>query len=300
VRQGKSREARISLRTVYGFKNEAFYTAEVLRMETENERETSTHGSLAEGSYKFLGIDVSTEAECFNRTNLKRTSTAVFAASGQQMIGATFVIGYATYFLELIGVKDYFDASIVLYVVMLLSSMLAFPLSEIVGRRTMIVKSSVFSVLRTFPNRYFGMHPRPRESKLGYCCPHIYLGDRISAFHWSLRLRVGFGNCYSSPAKYYSRSHYHHQRVVGAHYAVHNPIHGMNTRTLSIHVNVSKSATLTMHLSAKQINTDAGHLGGKVGFIFLGTGSIAAIGGWYLYPETKVRRDHFGRETVRL
>jgi hypothetical protein len=144
VRQRKNREAQIALRTVYGFKNEAFYAAEVRRMESETEREFFARGSRAEGSYKFLGIDMSTEAECFKGTNLKRTLTAIFAASGQQMIGATFVIGYATYFLELIGVKDYFDASFVLYVVMLLSSMLAFPLSEIVGRRTMIVPPQFF------------------------------------------------------------------------------------------------------------------------------------------------------------
>jgi hypothetical protein len=35
------------------------------------------------------------------------------------------------------------------------------------------------------------------------------------------------------------------------------------------------------------INPDAGNLGGKVGFIFLGTGLLAGIGGWYLFPETK-------------
>lgn len=55
-----------------------------------------------------------------------------------------------------------------------------------------------------------------------------------------------------------------------------------------------------MDLSTQQINTDAGHLGGKVGFIFFVTGSIAAIGGWYLYPETKVWRDHLRSKTVRL
>lgn len=38
----------------------------------------------------------------------------------------------------------------------------------------------------------------------------------------------------------------------------------------------------------EQINPDAGNLGGRVGFIFLGTGLVAAIGGWFLYPETKV------------
>lgn len=39
-----------------------------------------------------------------------------------------------------------------------------------------------------------------------------------------------------------------------------------------------------------QINPDSGHLGGKVGFIFLVTGLIAAIGGYFLYPETQVSR----------
>jgi hypothetical protein len=41
-------------------------------------------------------------------------------------------------------------------------------------------------------------------------------------------------------------------------------------------------------LTSSQINPDAGNLGGKVGFIFLATAIFAAVGGWYLYPETKV------------
>lgn len=167
MRQGKNREAQISLRTVYGFKNEAFYAAEVRRMESENEREISTRNTHAESSYKFLGIDVSTEAECFNRTNLKRTLTAIFAASGQQMIGATFIIGYATYFLELIGVRDYFDASVALYVVMLLSSMLAFPLSEIVGRRTMIVNPQFFLCFALLLVGILGCIPNPEKASWG-------------------------------------------------------------------------------------------------------------------------------------
>jgi hypothetical protein len=40
-------------------------------------------------------------------------------------------------------------------------------------------------------------------------------------------------------------------------------------------------------LMSVQINPDAGDLGGKVGFIFFGLGSIAAVLGWWLYPETK-------------
>jgi hypothetical protein len=145
VRQGQTTAARKALKRVYGFQNDGFYTVEVRRMESENDQAMAIQGSLAQDSgdtfrrRKFAGLNLAAEAECFNRLNRKRTITAIFAASAQQMIGATFVIGYATYFLDLIGVKDYFDASIVLYIVMLLASIAAFPLTEIIGRRTMIV-----------------------------------------------------------------------------------------------------------------------------------------------------------------
>lgn len=108
-------------------------------MENEVRIATNVQGTAEGPKQIFMGIDLSSEFECLRGTNRKRTLTAIFAASGQQMIGATFVIGYATYFLELIGVKDYFDASVVLYIVMLLSSVAAFPLTEILGRRTLIV-----------------------------------------------------------------------------------------------------------------------------------------------------------------
>lgn len=140
VRQGKSTQALESLQRVHGIENETFYTIEVHRMQSEILQALSIQGSISQNPRRmFLGLDLSSEAECFNRLNRKRTLTAIFTASGQQMIGATFIIGHSTYFLDLIGVKDYFDASIVLYAVMLLASMCAFPLSEIVGRRTMIV-----------------------------------------------------------------------------------------------------------------------------------------------------------------
>lgn len=106
---------------------------EEIRLTTEIQRTSDT------ANHKLFGVDMSAEVECFQSKNRKRTFTAIFAASAQQMIGATFVIGYTTYFLELIHVKSYFDASVVLYIVMFLSSVAAFPLTEIVGRRTLIV-----------------------------------------------------------------------------------------------------------------------------------------------------------------
>ena len=123
---------------MYGFKDEAFYDGEIRRLEAEVRLTTEILGDLDNHS-KFLGMNFSAEAECFRGINRRRTLTAILAASGQQMIGATFVIGYATYFFDLIGIKNYFDASIVLYIIMILASASAFPLTEIIGRRTMII-----------------------------------------------------------------------------------------------------------------------------------------------------------------
>ncbi|KFZ14604.1 hypothetical protein V502_05988 [Pseudogymnoascus sp. VKM F-4520 (FW-2644)] len=137
VRQNRTTDAKNALRRAYGFKgaDSAFYDIEVLRMEEEIRITTELQGGVAAKRNTVLGVNVSAEAECFRGINRKRTLTAIFAASAQQMIRATFVIGYATYFLELIGITNYFNASVALYVVMLIASMAAFPLTEIFGRR---------------------------------------------------------------------------------------------------------------------------------------------------------------------
>ena len=48
-------------------------------------------------------------------------------------------VGYITYFMSLLGIKDYFTVSVVLYVVMLLSNIAAFPLIETAGRRPLLM-----------------------------------------------------------------------------------------------------------------------------------------------------------------
>jgi hypothetical protein len=60
----------------------------------------------AKHQFTLLGVDLATEAESFRATNRRKNMKAIFAASAQQMIGATFVIGYVTYFLEIIGIED--------------------------------------------------------------------------------------------------------------------------------------------------------------------------------------------------
>lgn len=67
--------------------------------------------------------------------------------AGQQMIGSAFVLTYITYFLELIGVTNYFLVSLILYIVMLISNISAFFVVEVSGRRKLLVPGMIILTL---------------------------------------------------------------------------------------------------------------------------------------------------------
>jgi hypothetical protein len=261
VRRGRREEARRALRRIYGFSEEAFYEIEINRMEHEIRVNSELReAGTAEKKTKFLGVDISLEAECFDTANRMRTFTAIFAASAQQMIGATFVIGYATYFFELIGIKNYFAASIALYIVMLLASTAAFPLTEIFGRRFLIVGPQFVLCLMLLIIGILGCVPD--KTRAGW-------GIVAMLYVWALIYQLSIG-----ATGFVLASEIATMRLRAA-------TQGLITITNSVWGLIMQFTVPYM------INPDAGNLGGKVGFIFLATGLIAGIGGWYLFPETK-------------
>lgn len=153
IREGDPDKARRALQKLYGRRqnSDAFFDIEMDRLTTDVRVTQDLTGAFE--TRTVLGMPLPTaELECFKGKNFKRTFTAIWAASAQQMIGATFVIGYATYFFDvsllafgvsfneqLIGFKNYFDASVVLYVCMVLSTCAAFYFVEVAGRRTLLV-----------------------------------------------------------------------------------------------------------------------------------------------------------------
>lgn len=167
IREDKHAAARKSLERMYGFEDPIFYEIEMKRLQEDVHFCEERGGEIKKERLIWGFIPSPTaELECFHKGNRKRTLTAICAASSQQVIGAAFVIGNATYFLFLIGVKQYFDASVVLYVIMLLSSAAAFPLSEVVGRRTLIVPAQF--VLCIFLLLIGIMGCIPDQSKAGW------------------------------------------------------------------------------------------------------------------------------------
>jgi len=261
VRQGKREEAKKSLRRIYGFKEQEFYEIEASRMEEEIRLTSDLHGNVeSRPPRRILGVNVQLEAECFDATNRKRTLTAVFAASAQQMIGATFVIGYATYFFELIGISNYFAASMALYAVMLAASMSAFPLTEIYGRRFLIVGPQFALCFMLLIIGILGCVSDKTKASYGIVAL-LYV--------WALIYQLSIGATGFVLASEIATSR------------LRATTQGLITITNAVWGLIMQFTVPYM------INPDAGNLGGKVGFIFLGTGLIAGVGGWYLFPETK-------------
>lgn len=190
VREKRYDDAKRSLQRMYGLaddsSNRDFYDIEIKRLQEDVDLCNEMMGEAKPRRKTVLGfIPLPTaELECFEKKNLKRTLTAICAASSQQVIGASFVIGNATYFLDLIGVKDFFDAAVVLYVIMLLSSAAAFPLSEMIGRRTLIVPAQF--VLCFFLLLIGIMGCIPNQTKAGWAIVvFIYL--------WAIVYQVSIG-----------------------------------------------------------------------------------------------------------
>ncbi|KAJ8098153.1 hexose transporter [Lipomyces tetrasporus] len=247
IRQNRYEQAKKSLRRMYGMGDEQFYDIEMKRWRGQRTTLCGLPLPLA-------------EMECFRRKNLKRTITAIFAASGQQLIGATFVTGYATYFFELINIQNYFLASCILYAVMLLASGAVFILSETLGRRTLIVPSLFVLCLLLLIIGIMGC--LPNQVTAGWVIV-------VLIYIWAIIYQISIG-----ATGFVLASEVATLRLRGV------------TQAL---VTVSNAVWgLIMQFTIPyMINTDAGNLGGKTGFIFFGTGTITAVVAYFLFPETK-------------
>lgn len=248
---------------MYGKADAPFLEIELQRLleDVRLNREVQEGGSHPRR--RVFGIEVGQELECFRGTNLKRTLTAMFAASAQQLIGAVFAVSYATYFFELIGVKEFFLTSCMLYVVMLLSTCAAFPLVEIVGRRTLLVPSLFILSGIVLIMGILGCFQQSQGALWGIV---------VLMYVWALVYQLSVG-----ATGFVLASEVATMRLRGATQALVTTMNGVWGLIMQFTV-------------PYMINTDAGNLGGKTGFIFFGTGILTAIGAFFLFPETKVRK----------
>ncbi|KAA8906910.1 hypothetical protein TRICI_005048 [Trichomonascus ciferrii] len=261
VRKGKKEKALKSLKRMYGIKDERFYDMEMKRLEIESaEVAQSEMVTLEEQRALCFGIKEPIIFQCFRKTQFRRTWASILATSAQQLIGATFVTGYVTYFLKLINVDNYFLVSLILFIVMLLSTISAYPLVEIVGRRTLIIPAAF---MLTVVNLLIGvMGCISNQTAAGWVII-------VMIFLWAVIYQVSIG-----ASGFVAASEVATLRLRAA------------TQSL-VTVTNAVWGLICQFTVPYMITPDAGNLGGKAGFIFFATSLITSILLFFYLPETK-------------
>ncbi|KAK9329564.1 hypothetical protein V1520DRAFT_278984 [Lipomyces starkeyi] len=245
-------DARKALRKLYGSNYQEFRDIEFDRLSENVRFSTNLRRMANEGGLAVL--------KCFRGTNLKRTMTSLLAAAGQQLLGASFVLGYVTYFLELVHVENTFLVTVILFVVMIISTTSTFVLIEILGRRTLLVPATF---VLTFILLLIGiMGCIPNQVAAGWVIT-------VCIFIWGAIYQLSLGSTGFVMAS------------------------ELSTLTLRAQTQSLVAATDSVVAGISgftipyMINPDAGNMGGKVGFVFFAMGVFVCIGYYFFIPETK-------------
>ncbi|KIW42677.1 uncharacterized protein PV06_06203 [Exophiala oligosperma] len=251
LNKSEPEKARRSLNKIHGSSDQRLIEAEMVRL--QEMVNTTRHMQELAGE---LGPPI---LQSFKGKNLKRTLTACLMSGAQQLIGSAFVLGYITYFMELINVSHFFTVSVVLYVIMLLSNISAFFVIEYVGRRKLLVYGIIGLTLTELLMGIMGC-----VSASGAIWVIL-----VSIFLWAIIYQMTVG-------------------AVGFALASEVPTPRLRPATMSL-VGFSQGATgwLIGFVVPYMINPDAGNLGAKVGFVFFGLGVPLSIAFFFLVPETR-------------
>lgn len=251
LKKGHTEQARVALSHIHGSKDQTLIDAE--------EKRIASNVAFSEDVRATASRNGPLLVQCFQGTNLKRTLIAIIPVAGQQLIGAPFVLGYATYFLSLIGVKDYFTVSVGLYIVMLLSNMSAFFFIETAGRRPLLVLGTMVLTLILMLMGIVGCFNGRRALWVAVVC----------MFVWSIIFQLTLG-------------------AVG--FAIGSEVASLPLRASTqsiVGFTQGFAGWLVGFVSPFLINPDAADLGAKVGFVFAGLGVPLCIAFYFLIPETK-------------
>ncbi|KAH7007308.1 maltose permease Mal61 [Ilyonectria destructans] len=199
--------------------------------------------------------------ECFRGINWRRTRIVLYANGLSQMLGATFMSN-APYFMIVAGMSATSGAMLVELGIGLaiISSAFSFWAMTVFGRRTMILSGTAFAgalflimgIASSIPN----------QSTASLWCVGISL-----QLVW---LSIG-------PA-------------IGPAMALAGELSAVKLRAQTLAIGFLFNYTFSTIFNVVvpyMFNTDAGNLGGKMGWIFFGTSVIAVAIVWFEFPETK-------------
>jgi sugar porter (SP) family MFS transporter len=106
-----------------------------IREVTRLERELAAHSSFR---------------DLFRGSDLRRTLLALGASMCHSASGINFLVGYATYFLQISGISQPFKYSIVLQCVAVIAASIGLVLNKFLGRRTLFISGATITTITMF------------------------------------------------------------------------------------------------------------------------------------------------------
>ncbi|KIW64068.1 hypothetical protein, variant [Phialophora macrospora] len=251
IKRGRTEEARKSLNKIHGSHDQALIEAEMVRITSNVEYSENLRTAAAQNGPLIL--------QCFKGVNLRRTLIAIMPTVEQVCVGSTFVLSFITYFMSLLGIDDFFLVTVILSVVMLLSSMAAFPLIEAVGRRQLLVPGTISLTVALLGMGITGCFTAKAAT-------WVFL---VSIFLWAIVYQATLG-------------------AIGFAFGAEVPSLPLRSSSVSL-MGFSQMAGVWVVsvVLPYLINPDAADLGAKVGFIFFGISLPFCVLMYFYIPETK-------------
>ncbi|WAO92370.1 MFS domain-containing protein [Fusarium falciforme] len=251
IRWGKRDKALKAMRKLYG--PDGIIDHSGLYAQIEETLDHERQGSVDSRGYM----------ECFSRENRKRTFIAVFAFTMVQASGGIFVLGYQSYYYQLIGyeTKASFLLSMMCNLVMFVGTVLSWFLLDRAGRRPMFVWGELVTA----------------------CCLFVVGGCSIDGSIASYKAAVAFIFVW---AFFFQLT----IGTIGFTIVAEVPALRLRSRTQALaNISLSLIQWVIGFTFPYLFNPDAANLGGRVGFIYGGLTFLGFLLGYIYIPETRKR-----------
>ncbi|PVH98829.1 general substrate transporter [Periconia macrospinosa] len=204
-----------------------------------------------------------TYAECFRKSNLRRTIISIMPLSIQALSGITFAASYSTYYMQLAGFTTVmsFKLQIVQQVISLVGNVMSWYLVDRVGRRNLTFYGLLVLTAILFVMAGAAVPETPVGSKVAVSMILIYC--------WWYNVTIG-----------------------ATAYTILCEVSTSRLRVKTIAIGLALQNLLNMMWSfvlPYLFNPDKLNLGGKLGFIFGGFAFVCLLYLWFYQPETAGR-----------
>ena len=204
-----------------------------------------------------------TYAECFRKSNLRRTFVSILPKALGTFTGISFIAGYFTYYLQLAGysTQTSYTLQIIQPVASIIGNLMAASLVDYVGRRNLTVYGVIALPVCLLITG--GLGTSSSQAMVTGTVAFILI------FSWLYNLSIG-STAFSLLAEVATSR--------------------LRVKTIAIGYAFSQSLNVMWQLTIPYMfNPDRGNLGARIAFVFGGLSVLSTLYLWFFQPETAGR-----------